>query len=123
MANKKQVEFDLKLKRNIDEWVGLCGSLGFMSVIMLLISQSLLWVKVGEWTSYPLSYVVEKYNLSFFDYSKLSYIGIQKILTYVFDLPIHIFIFTLGIILGWLIGSSINLILISKNGIISRFNK
>lgn len=96
----------LKARRTntIEGWFGLVGALGFFAAVLLLGYQAFHWLKEGQWTPIPISSVLGKLNIDYYSLINIPWVGAQKIIVWLIDLPLSLGIIIFGSLLGALIG-------------------
>lgn len=87
----------------IGEWSALCGALGFMVGAGVLLYQGYLWLKTGQWESMPFHLALTHIGFDYYDVTPDSWLGLQKLVHWFFNLPLSL----MAVILGYLIGLSI----------------
>jgi hypothetical protein len=98
-------------EQTVEEWFGLFTGLGFFAAIMLLAYQAYLWLKEGQWTPIPISSVLGKFNIDYYSIINISWTGAQKIVVWLFDLPLSFGIVVLSGITGALVGNLVHTLL------------
>lgn len=94
-----------RLRTNeIEGWVGGIGALSFLAGATTFCYQLYLWLKLGEWVPLPISTVFTWVGI---DYSLLTsdqWLGLQKIIVWVLDLPMFLMLPLFGIAIGYIVG-------------------
>lgn len=95
---------------DIEGWVGLFGALGFFAGFGVLAYQIYLWLKLGQWTPMPLWTLLEWADYDFSSLNNIDWLGIQKIIAWVLDLPLSLSMVVIGFVLGGMVGYLVGIV-------------
>lgn len=99
-----------RLRSNVIEgWVGLLGTLSILAGAITLCYQLYLWLKLGHWISIPLSALFMSFDINYSLLTNTKWLGLHKILVWIFDLPVFVLLPIFGTFLGYVIGHLVSL--------------
>lgn len=87
--------------KTVEEWFGLFGALGFFAAVLLVVYQTFLWLKEGQWTAIAISSVLGKLNIDYYSVVDIRWAGVQKIVVWLLDLPLSLGVVAFGGLYGF----------------------
>ena len=87
--------------------VGLFGALGFLAGVATLLSQTYLWLRLGEWIPIPLSALFEWLGIDYLSVLHGVGWGVQSAIVWIADVPLSLvsiaFCFSIGYLVRYVV--------------------
>jgi hypothetical protein len=95
---------DAMRTKSLEGWLGLCSALSIAAGVVVLVGQSLAWLKSGYWPSLSIASALSWLGFEPNRLASTSWHGLNRVVMWFMDLHVSVGLLALGSLLGILIG-------------------